>query len=111
MKYDTICREYLSLLQKNHSNHNIKAELKKADEGFYYRDSLPQPKTENELIWENIKCGFKFYGVDVVYNEFEFGDTKKKLQQFREPRYEKAYQLNEFRTSPLYKMIANLTDK
>jgi tetratricopeptide (TPR) repeat protein len=110
LKYDTICTEYLTLLKKLHSNHDIKAELKKADQSFYYRDSLPQAKTDKEFVWENIRSGFKFYGVDVVYADIQVADTPAKLKEYREPRYEKAYQVNEFHTSVLYRMIMDLPD-
>lgn len=124
LSYDTICVGYLSLLKKLHTNKEIKAELKKADKSFYFTENWflkdgktpgkPQQVRDTAFLWRNTKSGFKFYNVEVLYSDGSLGNNKKDLLPYiaKERKYDNMdFILNKLRTSPLYKMIADLPNK
>jgi hypothetical protein len=108
LKNDSICKRYLTLLENLHTKGNIKAELMKADSGFYYNEKL---KNElNDYLEKDVTCGFTFYGTDIIYTTFGLADTPKEklIAETQTPFYTKAYQLQSFRQLPLCKMIRAL---
>ena len=108
LKHDTVCRFYVSLLQKQYSNQSIKTEFKKAEQSFLLTEDRRAPD-KNGIMQEDIHCSINIYGKHVVY--FHYGTWTKEdvlLKEIQKPFYTKAYQLQQFRQLLICRLVRDL---
>jgi len=109
LKLDSVCTRYLMLLQHLHSNSNIKAQLQKTDNNFFYIETLEY--LNNDFVFKEVSWLLVFYNIKVKVTISGTGNVSKKLfAETRTPFYTRAYQLQNFRQLPICKMIRALPD-
>jgi hypothetical protein len=109
LQHDSVSRFYVSLLQKHYRNKRIKAEFKKAEQSFTFTETR-RPGGGADFVWENIKCSVDIYGIHIIFFEREVGDRKEKLlKEIQTLYYTRAYQLEQFRQLPIFKMVRDLS--
>jgi tetratricopeptide (TPR) repeat protein len=106
--HDSICRSYVRLLQKKYSNKRLKAELQNAEKHFVFKETR-EYKQDSKFLWEQVKCTTNIFNTPVTVAEFGVGNnTDILLPELQEPPYTKQYQLDQFKSLLVCRLIRDL---
>jgi tetratricopeptide (TPR) repeat protein len=106
--HDSICRSYVRLLQKKYSNKRLKAELQNAEKHFVFKETR-EYKQDSKFLWEQVKCTTNVFNIPITVIDFFIGgDTKSLLPELQKPPYTKQYQLDQFKSLLVCRLIRAL---
>jgi hypothetical protein len=107
LSYDTIIKNYLSLLRSRYSAIELQSELNRAEKNFYFHDSSDNKPDRLETTLHKIICGFPFLEYQIKYlDNGLYVDEQKKMPY--PANFNRDYQFKYFKKTPLYAMIKKL---